>query len=256
MFKSIQPNRISSSIMDQIKEAVFQNKLMPGDKLPSEHELMKQFNASRVTVREALRTLEYSGILEIKRGSRGGCFIKDQNSKIVTNFLQDMFATGKIKISDLTEVRLALEPLSAKVAASRAKEPSLKQIGVKIMKDNGLEGNFGAFRPNDKQLNLYVFSFRTATQVNYDRETKKLVAKDRTFRWDHFLTGMHARGGFEQDSLLSDAWGVTVDIVCLGMLIWVASGIYMWWKLRQTRLWGWVALGTGVFAFAVFLVKL
>ena len=138
MFKSIQPNRISSSIMDQIKEAVFQKKLMPGDKLPSEHELMEQFNASRVTVREALRTLEYSGILEIKRGSRGGAFIKDQNSKIVTNFLQDMFATGKIEISDLTEVRLALEPLSAKVAAARAKEPSLKQIGMNLKEDQNL----------------------------------------------------------------------------------------------------------------------
>ena len=138
MFKSIQPNRISSSIMDQIKEALFQNKLMPGDKLPSEHELMEQFNASRVTVREALRTLEYSGILEIKRGSRGGAFIKGQNSKIVTNFLQDMFATGKIEISDLTEVRLALEPLSAKVAAARAKEPSLKQIGMNLKEDKNL----------------------------------------------------------------------------------------------------------------------
>lgn len=138
MFKSVQPNRISSSIMDQIKEAVFQNKLMPGDRLPSEHELMEQFNASRVTVREALRTLEYSGILEIKRGSRGGAFIKNQNSKMVTNFLQDMFTIGKIKISDLTEVRLALEPLSAKVAASRAKESSLKQIGMNLKDDKNL----------------------------------------------------------------------------------------------------------------------
>jgi len=135
-------------------------------------------------------------------------------------------------------------------------DADLKQIGAKIMKDNGLEGNFGAFRPNDGHLNLYVFSFLSATQVNYDIAARKLVARDRTFQWSSFLTGMHARGGFEQDSLLSDAWGVTVDIVCLGMLIWVVSGIYMWWKLRQTRLWGWVALGGGLIAFAVFLVKL
>jgi GntR family transcriptional regulator, transcriptional repressor for pyruvate dehydrogenase complex len=138
MFKAIQPSRISSSIMDQIKEAVFQNKLMPGDKLPSEHELMEQFNASRVTIREALRTLEYSGIVEIKRGARGGAFIKDQSSQVVTNFLQDMFATGKIKIADLTEVRLVLEPLSAKVAASRVKESSLKEIGLNLKEDRNL----------------------------------------------------------------------------------------------------------------------
>jgi DNA-binding FadR family transcriptional regulator len=89
---------------------------------------MEQFKTSRVTIREALRTLEYSGILEIKRGSKGGAFIRDQNIKLVTNFLQDMFSIGKIKMSDLTEVRLSLEPLSAKVAAGRIGEYSLEQI--------------------------------------------------------------------------------------------------------------------------------
>ena len=74
------------------------------------------------------------------------------------------------------------------------------------------------------------------------------MVKDRTFNWNVFLTGMHARGGFQQDSFLSDAWAVTVDIVCISMLIWIGSGIYMWWRLRQTRYWGFAALGGGVLA--------
>ena len=132
MFKSVQTNRISLAIMDQIKEAVFQNKLVPGNKLPSERQLMEQFKASRVTVREALRTLEYSGILEIKRGSEGGAFIRDPNTKLVNNFLQDMFSMGKVKISNLTEARLAVEPFSAKVAAVRIREDSLEQLRLNI----------------------------------------------------------------------------------------------------------------------------
>jgi len=132
MFKSVQTNRISLAIMDQIKEAVFQNKLVPGDKLPSERQLMEQFKASRVTIREALRTLEYSGILEIKRGSEGGAFIRDPDTKLVNNFLQDMFSMGKVKISDFTEARLAVEPLSAKVATMRIKEESLEQVRLNI----------------------------------------------------------------------------------------------------------------------------
>lgn len=132
MFKSVQTNRISLAIMDQIKEAVFQNKLGPGDKLPSERQLMEQFKASRVTIREALRTLEYSGILEIKRGSEGGAFVRDPNTKLVNNFLQDMFSIGKVKIPNLTEARLAVEPFSAKVATVRIKEDPLEQIRLNI----------------------------------------------------------------------------------------------------------------------------
>ncbi len=79
MFKSVRTDRISQAIIDQIKEAIFQKKLTIGDKLPSERQLMEQFETSRVTVREALRTLEYSGILEIKRGNQGGAFVRDPN---------------------------------------------------------------------------------------------------------------------------------------------------------------------------------
>jgi len=135
-------------------------------------------------------------------------------------------------------------------------QADLRQTGAKILKDNGLEGAFGVYQPNPKQLNIYMPGFITPTQVNYFPAEKRLVVADRTFNWSSFLTGMHARGGFEQDSFLNDAWGVTIDLVCVGMLIWIASGIYMWWGLRQTRFWGWVALGGGALSFVIFLVAL
>lgn len=132
MFKSVRTDRISQAIVEQIKEAIFQKKIKIGDKLPSERQLIEQFQTSRVTVREALKTLELSGILEIKRGTQGGAFVRDPDVKFVNNFLQDMFYLGNIKVCDLTEARLAVEPFSVKLATERINGASLEQIRQNI----------------------------------------------------------------------------------------------------------------------------
>ena len=129
-------------------------------------------------------------------------------------------------------------------------------IGKQILKDIGLEGAFGSHRPNERRFNVYLFDFWSATRVTYYVDERRICVEDRRFRWDHFLTGMHARGGFMHESFLHDAWGVVVDIVCVAFLLWIASGIYMWWKFPRTRIWGAIALGGGVASFLVFLLAL
>ena len=44
-----------------------------------------------------------------------------------------------------------------------------------------------------------------------------------------------------------------IDLVAIGFVLWVLSGIYMWWQLKQTRIWGYVALGGGCLTFLIFL---
>jgi GntR family transcriptional repressor for pyruvate dehydrogenase complex len=127
-FKPVRADRVSQAIADQIKEAIFRKEFQVGDRLPTERQLTEQFGTSRVSVREALRTLEHSGILEIRRGADGGAFVRDPQGTFVKNFLQDMFATGNIEISQLTEARMAVEPFSASIASKRIKEDSLEQI--------------------------------------------------------------------------------------------------------------------------------
>ena len=89
--------------------------------------------------------------------------------------------------------------------------------------------------------------------MTYFAKEKRLLAQDRRFRWDFVLKGLHGRAGFEQDSILSDGWAVAVDIVCVGILVWIGTGIYMWWKLRPTRGWGSLALGGGIALFVMLL---
>jgi len=132
----------------------------------------------------------------------------------------------------------------------------LRTTGARIMKDLGLKGSFGAYRQGPDQLNVYVYRFLHSTQVKYYIAQQRITVEDRRFRFDQFLTGMHARGGFEQEGFLEKAWGVAVDLSCVGMLLWILSGVYMWWSLPGLRGWGWLAFLGGIGSYALFMAKL
>ena len=132
----------------------------------------------------------------------------------------------------------------------------LRPVAAAILRDTGLDGSFGVSRGKGGALQIYRYDFRGATRVTYDPAAKRVTAEDRRFRWSSFLTGLHARGGFEQPGALNHAWGVLVDLVCIALLIWIASGLYMWWHVAGHRGWGWLALGAGSASFAALILAL
>ncbi|MCI0627284.1 MAG: hypothetical protein L0387_37500 [Acidobacteria bacterium] len=133
-------------------------------------------------------------------------------------------------------------------------DASLRDIGARILADNGLEGTFGPYRPNKRQLNLHVYNFWSASDVIYYEDEYRLVVKDYKKTLPSFLTGIHARGGFQQPLFLHDAWAILVDIVMVSILLWIATGLYMWYHLPHTWLWGAVALGSGAASFLIFVL--
>ena len=138
--------------------------------------------------------------------------------------------------------------------APPADDEELRQWAARAMAHTGLGGSFGVHRPNDKRVNIWIYSFWSSTQVSYEEGV--LTGRDRRFRWDHAMTGMHARGGFHQQRILDDGWSFMVDLVCLGMLLWIITGFYMWWTTYSRRFWGWLAVSAGGLAFLIFLIGL
>jgi hypothetical protein len=133
----------------------------------------------------------------------------------------------------------------------------MRRLGAALLRQgNVVTSSFGVYRQSPTQLNVYAYSFWHSTQIKYFIDQRRMTVEDRRFRWDQFLTGMHARGGFEQDSLMDRSWSVIVDLVCLGILLWIASGLYMWWSLPGSRRSGWVAIVAGTIAFVVFTIRL
>lgn len=127
-FKSIPRVKIPEMLVSKIKEKIFSGELRVGDKLPSERELKIQFNTSRITVREAIRTLETLGLIEVRRGAGGGAFVQEINTTCFADFLSDMLSQSILDISDITEVRLMLEPQVARLSAERANEEDISQM--------------------------------------------------------------------------------------------------------------------------------
>jgi hypothetical protein len=66
-----------------------------------------------------------------------------------------------------------------------------------------------------------------------------------------FLNRFHHRRGFQQPYKADQAMAWSVDLVIVGMVFWALSGLWMWWEMRATRLWGLAAalFGIGIFTF-------
>jgi len=128
VFNQVRQGRISDNIVAQIKDAIYTGIYRPGDKLPSETELKRLFNVSRVPLREALRSLEEMGLIAIKPGVLGGAFVAEMGIKSVSDSLFSMMRLGKISIKDIWQFRLLIEPSICRLAATERSDWDLQQI--------------------------------------------------------------------------------------------------------------------------------
>ncbi|ARD24130.1 MULTISPECIES: FadR/GntR family transcriptional regulator [Shewanella] len=116
-FKPVKQLKASNEISNQLKDAIFQGKYIAGDKLPSERELVESFQVSRTVVREAIRGLEASGLVEIKQGAMGGAFVKSITFERLINVCQELFLMDQMSFSEVCNARQMIEPMVAGLAA-------------------------------------------------------------------------------------------------------------------------------------------
>jgi GntR family transcriptional repressor for pyruvate dehydrogenase complex len=116
----------------QLKSAILERRFRPGDRLPSEHVLAAEFGSSRASVREALRSLEQTGLVSVRRGFAGGAFVADGDLRHVTDSLAILLRLRKISIHHFTEARLVLEPWTARLAAERITDDELAGIRAHV----------------------------------------------------------------------------------------------------------------------------
>lgn len=100
---------MSEEIVNQVLEAISRGDLAPDDKLPSELELGEIFGVSRVTIREAIRSLEHFGVIVVKQGSRGGAYVKKMDQDAVVNQIGNVFKMANVTFPHLAKARACLE---------------------------------------------------------------------------------------------------------------------------------------------------
>lgn len=116
-FKSLKKPSLSQAVSEQLTDSISSGAFKPGDKLPSERELMSQFEVSRVTVREALKNLQSLGMIEVKRGMNAGAYVSEPNPLPITHSFNNLLQMGKVDFAHLIDARLYIEPHVAESAA-------------------------------------------------------------------------------------------------------------------------------------------
>jgi DNA-binding FadR family transcriptional regulator len=128
MRKDTTDGRVSETITRRIRKAITDGRLAPGEKLPAEREMAGRLRASRVSVREAYRSLAEAGLVSIRRGAEGGAFIADFDPAPMSRNLTFLLRLGRTSHEELTEARALLEPSVARLAARRARREDVAHL--------------------------------------------------------------------------------------------------------------------------------
>jgi hypothetical protein len=129
--------------------------------------------------------------------------------------------------------------------------PQMRAAAQQILKDLDMQGAFWVDKPNSDTLHIDRFSFRGNTTLTYSAKKQELKVEHQKMRVPQVIQRLHFRGGYIQPDLGNQAWGVFVDAACIAILIWVISGVIMWWQLPKLRAWGTLALAGGILSFVI-----
>lgn len=140
--------RVSDTIVKRIKRQLSTGKLTAGQKLPAEREMARRYKTSRVSVREAYRSLEELGVLAIRRGADGGAFISEPSHDAVQRSLSIVLGLGRTSHQELTEARLMIEPPIARLAARRAGPEAIAKLQLIVERQEAALAREGHFRPH------------------------------------------------------------------------------------------------------------
>jgi len=153
MPRKIVRKSLQSEIIEFIQDYIQENGLVAGDKLPSQAELMNMMGVSRTSLREAIKTLEAKGIVEVYNGK--GIYVKDNSSNAMVSYLD--FVKEKETLLETVEARKILEKEIIKLVIQNITDAELKKLGelVKAIMDKYHRGEQQT--EDDRAFHYYLY---------------------------------------------------------------------------------------------------
>lgn len=124
----IQGRKTYRILADHLREQILSGHIPEGSPLPNERDLCDTAGLSRGSVREALRMLEVEGLLSIKSGRNGGSTIRLPGSDLISRSVGAYVRGQRLAFDAVLEVREALEPSLASLAALHRTEEDMRAI--------------------------------------------------------------------------------------------------------------------------------
>ena len=132
------PPKAAMLVAQRIVRDVVRGGLKPGDLLPPERTMLEKYETGRGTLREALRLLEFQGVIALKPGPRGGPVLLDPDASHLANTVVLLMQLKEAPFRTIVEVRSALEPMISSLAAERISDEALDDLGgtIEQMREN------------------------------------------------------------------------------------------------------------------------
>ena len=141
-FDKVRRVRTFDDVLDQLREAILSGRIRPGERLPGERQLCEEFGVGRPTLREALRSLEAVGMIEVRPGKGGGSYAVTPSESTLGDALASLVSLRGASLEDLAEFRVDFEGENAAWAARRADASdiaTLQRIVVEAREASGVE---------------------------------------------------------------------------------------------------------------------
>ncbi len=160
MFTPVRVGRAGEDVALQIEAAVISGKIKPGDRLPSERELQVQFKTGRGVIREALRALKQKDLIEIRKGARGGAFVKQVDVANVSESLALYLKQHDVSPEYIIEFRESIDRSITSLAIARG---TIEEKNALVEGTRKLESTLQSEEPDmtsvgemDRELNMQL----------------------------------------------------------------------------------------------------
>jgi DNA-binding FadR family transcriptional regulator len=171
--------RASEDVAAQILNAFYAEGLKPGEWLGTEAKLAERFNVSRVTIRDAVSALAARGLIDVRVGARGGLRIATSDTdRLIDAFSIQLRLMGLTR-DELFEAMLAIEPVTAALAAQRATDAQVIQLRQLVDRSLAAVDDAALF------TNLAVSFHQALADASHNRALRASLAALRSTQLEH-----------------------------------------------------------------------
>lgn len=164
LFQPVRVRRGFEAVCDRIREQLMSGDLKPGDRLPGERELAEHFGIGRAGARDALRSLEVSGIVEARKGVNGGFFIRDVRHGGLAQTVQDMVSLAQVSIENVMEARTEITCVAIRLACVRATDADF----AALQKDIDLHTDLFRLGQGSRNTQSVIEFYRLVAQATHN----------------------------------------------------------------------------------------
>lgn len=160
LFIQVSIGRVSEEIVLQIEAAILDGRLKAGERLPSEREMQTQFGTGRGVIREAIKILKQKGLLEVRKGTKGGAYVKQLEVANVSESLALFLKQHQVSPETLIEFRESMDRAITTLAIARSSSEEKKELLKEALR---FEATLGEAEPDltstsehDRKLNIML----------------------------------------------------------------------------------------------------